>query len=62
MKKGIVMVSTKFRKIIGSLTSGIDTVISVCMCVKYQSNPKKSQYNTTKRILKYLKRTINIGL
>jgi len=56
------MVSTKFRKIIGSLTSGIDTVISVCMCVKYQSNPKKSQYNTTKRILKYLKRTINIGL
>jgi len=32
------------------------------MCARFQANPKESHYNVAKRILKYLKRTTNVGL
>nr|KYP53190.1 Copia protein [Cajanus cajan] len=34
----------------------------VCLCARFQANPKKSQMKAVKRILKYLKETINVGL
>jgi len=58
--------ATKYRGLIGSLlyltTSRPDIQVSVCMCVRFQSNPKESHYKAPKRFLKYLKGTINVGL
>jgi len=58
--------STKYRGLIGSLlyltTSRPNIQSSVCLCARFQSNPKESHYKATKRILMYLKGTINVGL
>ena len=58
--------ATKYKGLIGSLlyltTSRPDIQFSVCMCAIFQSNPKESHYKAAKRILKYLKGTINVGL
>jgi len=43
-------------------TSRPDIQFSVCICARFQSNPKESHYKVAKRILKYLKGTIMIGL
>jgi len=60
------MDQTKYRRLIGSLlyltTSRPDILFSVCMCAKFQSNPKESHFKAGKRILKYLKGTVNVGL
>jgi len=57
---------TKFRGLIESLlhltASQPDIMFSVCLCAKFQSNPKESHFTATKRIIKYLQGTINIGL
>jgi len=37
-------------------------MFSICMCARFQANPKESHYNAAKRILKYLKGTTNVGL
>jgi len=51
---------------IGSLlylsTSRPDIMFSVCMCARFQSNPKRSHLNVIKRIIRYLLGTMNIGL
>ncbi|XP_027922726.1 uncharacterized protein LOC114180622 [Vigna unguiculata] len=58
--------STKYRGLIGSLlyltTSRLDIQFGVCLCARFQSNPKESHFNAAKRILKYLKGTTNVGL
>jgi len=58
--------STKYRGLIGSLiyltTSRLDIQFRVCLCASFQSNPKETHYKAAKRILKYLKGTINVGL
>ena len=55
-----------FRGIIGSLlyltASRPDILFSVCMCARYQSNPKESHMIATKRIMRYLKHTSTLGL
>ena len=55
-----------YRSIIGSLiyltASRPDIMFSVCMCARYQSEPKESHIIATKRILKYLIGTQNISL
>ena len=57
---------TKYRGLIGSLlyltASRLDLMFAVCLCVRYQVNPKESHFKVAKRILKYLKGTINVGL
>ena len=57
--------STKYRVLIGYLlyliASRLDIQFSVCLCARFQSN-LKSHHKITKRILKYLKGTINVGL
>jgi len=39
-----------------------DIIFVVCICARYQSDPKESHYNAAKRILKYLQGTKDIGL
>ena len=57
---------TKYRGLIGSLlyltASRSDIMFAVCLCARYQANPKKSHFKAAKRILKYLKGTTNVGL
>jgi len=65
-EKGVSVDQTKYRGLIGSLlyltASHPDIMFSVCMCARFQSNPKESHFKGGKRILKYLKGTINVGL
>ena len=55
-----------YRGMIGSLlyltASRPDIMFSVCLCARYQSNPKESHLNAVKRILRYLNGTQTIGL
>jgi len=57
---------TKYRGLIGSLlyltTSRPNIMFVVCLCARYQTNPKESHFKAAKRILKYLKGTTNVGL
>ena len=57
---------TKFRGMIGSLlyltASRPDIMYSVCLCARFQSQPKESHLNVVKRIFKYLKGTSDLGL
>jgi len=58
--------STKYRGLIGSLfylsTNRPDIQFNVYLCARFQANPKESYLKVAKRILKYLKGTINVGL
>jgi len=58
--------STKYRGLIGSLlhitASRLDIQFGVCLCARFQSNPRESHFKAAKRILKYLKGTTNVGL
>ncbi|GKE41638.1 retrovirus-related pol polyprotein from transposon TNT 1-94 [Tanacetum coccineum] len=57
---------TSYRGIIGSLmylnTTRPDIQFSTVLCVRYQSNPKESHLTAVKRILRYLKGTLTLGL
>ena len=37
-------------------------MFAVCLCARFQSNPKESHLKAVKRILKYVKGTLNLGL
>jgi hypothetical protein len=56
----------KYRAIIGSLlyltVSRPDIIFSVCLCARYQANPNESHLVALKRILRYVKSTLNLGL
>ena len=55
-----------YRGMIGSLlylmTSRSDITFSVCMCARFQSDPRESHLLATKRIFRHLNRTQNVGL
>jgi isopentenyldiphosphate isomerase len=55
-----------YRSMIGSLlyvtASRPDVMFSVCMCARFQASPRESHLIATKRILRYLKHTQNVGL
>ncbi|GJT56421.1 retrovirus-related pol polyprotein from transposon TNT 1-94, partial [Tanacetum coccineum] len=57
---------TRYRSMIGSLmyltSSRQDIVQAVCYCARYQARPTKKHLNEVKRIFRYLKGTINMGL
>ena len=60
-------VDTKlYRGMIGSLlyqaSSRPDLSLSVGICARYQSKPKKSHLEATKRIIRYVKGTVNLGI
>jgi hypothetical protein len=56
----------QYRSMIGSLlyitSSRPDVMFSVCKCARYQASPRESHLKATKRILRYLKGTHNVGL
>ena len=58
--------STMYRGMIGSLlyltVCRLDIMYSVCLCTRFQSYPKESHLSAVKRILRYLKGTMDIGL
>jgi hypothetical protein len=51
-----------FGSILYVTTSRPDVMFSVCMCATFQSSPRESHLKATKRILRYLKHTQNVGL
>nr|GEX57041.1 retrovirus-related Pol polyprotein from transposon TNT 1-94 [Tanacetum cinerariifolium] len=57
---------TLFRGMIWSLmyltASRPDIQFSTCLCARYQANPKEPHLVVVKRIFKYLKGTLNLGL
>ncbi|KAJ3698926.1 hypothetical protein LUZ61_002631 [Rhynchospora tenuis] len=64
--KGVAMDITLYRGMIGSLlyltASRPDIMHAVCLCARYQANPKESHHKAVKRILRYVKGTQNLGL
>ncbi|GJS59012.1 retrovirus-related pol polyprotein from transposon TNT 1-94 [Tanacetum coccineum] len=63
---GTLIDQTRYRSMIGSLmyvTSSIpDIVQAVCYCARYQARPTEKHLKEVKRIFRYLKNTINMGL
>jgi hypothetical protein len=55
-----------YRSMIDSLlyvtASRPDVMFSVCMCARFQASPKESHLKATKRILRYLKYTQDVGI
>jgi len=55
-----------YRSMIGSLlyftASRPDIFFSICLCARFQPDPKESHLTVVKRILRYLKGTTNLGL
>ncbi|GJV09440.1 hypothetical protein Tco_1347096 [Tanacetum coccineum] len=58
--------STKYRGMIASLlyltTSRPDIMFSVCLCARFQEDPKTSHLEAVKRIFRYIKGTTHLGL
>ncbi|KAL6313411.1 hypothetical protein AAG906_001125 [Vitis piasezkii] len=65
-EKGKSINSTMYRGMISSLlyltASRPNIMYSVCLCARFQSCPKESHLSVIKRILRYLKGTMDIGL
>ncbi|KAK6146204.1 hypothetical protein DH2020_020073 [Rehmannia glutinosa] len=65
-EKGKSVDESKYRGMIGSLlyltASRPDILHDVCLCARFQSNPKESHMSIVKRIFRYLKGTIQYGL
>nr|GEX10256.1 retrovirus-related Pol polyprotein from transposon TNT 1-94 [Tanacetum cinerariifolium] len=57
---------TKYRSMVGALmyltTSRPDIVHATCYCARYQAKPTEKHLTAVKRIFRYLKDTIHIGL
>ncbi|GJR95295.1 retrovirus-related pol polyprotein from transposon TNT 1-94 [Tanacetum coccineum] len=57
---------TRYRGMIGTLmyltSSRPDLVFAVCMCARYQAKPTENHLHAVKRIFRYLRGTINMGL
>jgi hypothetical protein len=55
-----------YRSMIGSLlylcASRLDIMLSVCMCARFQANPKEVHLRAVKRIMRYLVYTPKFGL
>jgi hypothetical protein len=55
-----------YRSMIGSLlylcASRPDIMLSVCMCARFQANPKEVHLRVVKRIMRYLVYTPKFGL
>ncbi|GJS77266.1 retrovirus-related pol polyprotein from transposon TNT 1-94 [Tanacetum coccineum] len=58
--------NTKYRGMIGSLlyltASRPDIMFSVCLCARFQEDPKTSHLEAIKRIFRYIKDTTHLGL
>ncbi|GJU52131.1 retrovirus-related pol polyprotein from transposon TNT 1-94 [Tanacetum coccineum] len=50
------------RSLMYLTSSRPDLIYAVCLCARYQAKPTKKHLNAVKRIFRYLKGTINMGL
>ncbi|GJZ38585.1 hypothetical protein Tco_0585148 [Tanacetum coccineum] len=57
---------TRYLGMVGSLmyltANRSDLLFSVCMCARYQAKPTEKHLTVVKRVFRYLKGTINMGL
>ncbi|GKB19636.1 retrovirus-related pol polyprotein from transposon TNT 1-94 [Tanacetum coccineum] len=64
--QGTPIDATLYHGMIGSLmyltSSRPDLIYAVCLCARYQAKPTEKHLNAVKRIFRYLKGTINMGL
>ncbi|GJV42699.1 retrovirus-related pol polyprotein from transposon TNT 1-94 [Tanacetum coccineum] len=64
--QGTLVDATHYRGMIGSLmyltSSRPDLIYAVCLCAQYQAKPIEKHLDAVKRIFRYLKRTIHMGL
>lgn len=65
-EKGKKVDVTLYRGMIGSLlyltASRPDIMFAVCVCARFQADPRESHLQAVKRIIRYLSGTINLGL
>ena len=65
-EKGKLVDESRYIGMIGSLlyliASWLNIMLTVCLCARYQANPKESHLIVVKRIIKYLKSTTNVYL
>ncbi|GJW49353.1 retrovirus-related pol polyprotein from transposon TNT 1-94 [Tanacetum coccineum] len=65
-EEGESMDNTKYRGMIGSLlylmAGRPDIMFSVCLCARFQEDPKTSHLEAVKRIFRYIKGTAHLGL
>nr|GEV43422.1 integrase, catalytic region, zinc finger, CCHC-type, peptidase aspartic, catalytic [Tanacetum cinerariifolium] len=63
---GIPVDATKYRSMIGAFmyltSSRPDIVHATCVCARYQAYPTEKHLKEVKRIFRYLRRTVNMGL
>ncbi|GKC89000.1 hypothetical protein Tco_1149649 [Tanacetum coccineum] len=64
--QGTPVDATHYRGMIRSLmypmSSRPDLIYAVCLCARYQAKPTENHLNAVKRIFRYIKGTINMGL
>ena len=56
------MYRSMIRSLLYMTASKPDMMFSICLCARFQASPRESHSKATKRILRYLKHTQNIGL
>nr|GFC15726.1 uncharacterized mitochondrial protein AtMg00810-like [Tanacetum cinerariifolium] len=65
-QNGTLVDATKYRSMIGALmyltSSRPDIVHATCLCARYQAKPTEKHLKEVKRIFRYLRGTINMGL
>ncbi|GKA95676.1 hypothetical protein Tco_0817771 [Tanacetum coccineum] len=58
--------ATKYHSMIGALmyltSSRLDIVHATCLCAQYQAKPTEKHLKEVKRIFRYLRGTVNMGL
>nr|GEU89854.1 copia protein [Tanacetum cinerariifolium] len=65
-KNGTLVHATKYRSMIGALmyltSSRPDIVHATCLCARYQAKTTEKHLKEVKRIFRYLRGTVNMGL
>ncbi|GJU33904.1 retrovirus-related pol polyprotein from transposon TNT 1-94 [Tanacetum coccineum] len=65
-QNGSLVDATKYRNMIGALmyltSSRPDIVHATCLCARYQAKPTEKHLKEVKRIFRYLRGTVNMGL
>nr|GFC40393.1 uncharacterized mitochondrial protein AtMg00810-like [Tanacetum cinerariifolium] len=65
-QNGTLVDATKYRSMIGALmyltSSRPDIVHAICLCARYQAKPTEKHLKEVKRIFRYLRGTVKMGL
>nr|GFC98407.1 uncharacterized mitochondrial protein AtMg00810-like [Tanacetum cinerariifolium] len=65
-QNGTPVDATKYHSMIGALmyltSSRLEIVHATCLCARYQAKPTEKHLKEVKRIFRYLRGTVNMGL